>query len=133
MADRKRGRPGTSRDRAPDANHEVAQQQYGALAPDIAAVARLLARVRARIILEEITKDAAVVTQPVPTDEVPHPETRRQLLLRVEDVAEALSVGRSKVYELIRSGELPSIHIGRSVRVSLDDVHAWIRQKRAAP
>ncbi|MGH7776551.1 MAG: helix-turn-helix domain-containing protein, partial [Candidatus Dormibacterales bacterium] len=38
-------------------------------------------------------------------------------LLRVEEAADRLSLGRSKVYELIREGRLPVVHIGRSVRV----------------
>jgi len=40
-----------------------------------------------------------------------------KLLLRPREVAEAIGVGRSKTYQLIASGEIPSIRIGRSVRV----------------
>jgi excisionase family DNA binding protein len=41
-----------------------------------------------------------------------------QLLMRAEEVARALGLGRSKVYEMMQSGELPVVRIGRSVRVS---------------
>jgi excisionase family DNA binding protein len=41
------------------------------------------------------------------------------LLLTADEVARALRVGRSKVYELMRSGALPSVKIGGSRRVSV--------------
>jgi excisionase family DNA binding protein len=40
------------------------------------------------------------------------------LLLTPEEAARALRVGRSKVYELMRSGALRSVKIGGSRRVS---------------
>jgi excisionase family DNA binding protein len=40
-----------------------------------------------------------------------------KLLLSPEEVAEALSVSRSKVYELLASGRLDSVKIGRCRRV----------------
>jgi excisionase family DNA binding protein len=39
------------------------------------------------------------------------------LLLTVVQVAEALGVGRTLVYELIARGELETVHIGRTTRV----------------
>ncbi|MGH2378796.1 MAG: helix-turn-helix domain-containing protein [Candidatus Limnocylindria bacterium] len=48
------------------------------------------------------------------------------LLLRVEEVARALALGRSKVYELIASGELPSLTIGSARRVPAEALHRWI-------
>ena len=40
-----------------------------------------------------------------------------KMLYTLADVAAALSVSRSKVYELVRSGALPSVRIGGSRRV----------------
>jgi excisionase family DNA binding protein len=40
------------------------------------------------------------------------------ILLTAKEAARALRVGRSKVYELMRSGELRSVKIGGSRRVS---------------
>ncbi len=49
-----------------------------------------------------------------------------RLLLRPVEVAEAIGVGRSKVYELLASGQLPSVRVGASVRVPVDSLRAWI-------
>ena len=44
--------------------------------------------------------------------------TDERLLLRPAEAAERLGIGRTKLYELIRSGELRSIKIGGARRVS---------------
>jgi len=55
-----------------------------------------------------------------------------KLLLKVEDAASILSVGRSKAYAMAAAGELPSIRIGRSVRVPVAALEAWINERAAA-
>jgi excisionase family DNA binding protein len=55
--------------------------------------------------------------------------TPSPLLLKVEDVAKALSVGRIEVYKLIQSGDLPSIKIERLRRVSTEELRAWVKRK----
>lgn len=55
------------------------------------------------------------------------------LLLRPRELAHQLAVSRSRAYELIASGQIPSLRIGRSVRVRKEDVDRWvIEQLRAA-
>lgn len=49
-----------------------------------------------------------------------------KLLLRPEEVAEALSVGRTKVYELMGSGDLRSVRVGGSRRVPADALNDFI-------
>ena len=53
----------------------------------------------------------------------------QSLLLRAEDVQRALGLGRSKVYELIASGDLPVVRIGRSVRVPSKALDEWIERQ----
>src|SRR5438093_10413669 len=43
-----------------------------------------------------------------------------RLLLRPTEAADLIGVGRSKVYELIAKGDIPSLRIGSSVRVPVD-------------
>jgi excisionase family DNA binding protein len=48
--------------------------------------------------------------------------------LRPAEAAELLSISRSKAYELIAAGVLPSVRVGGSVRVPAGQLHAWIDQ-----
>ncbi len=47
-------------------------------------------------------------------------------LLHATDVAERLSVGLSKAYELLATGVIPSIQIGKSVRVDPEVLEDWL-------
>jgi excisionase family DNA binding protein len=49
-----------------------------------------------------------------------------RLLYRVTDVAEALSLSRAKVYELITSGALRSVRIDGARRVRAADLEAFV-------
>ena len=49
-----------------------------------------------------------------------------KLLYRVPEVAEYLSISRSKVYELFKSGELRSVHIDRTRLVRKGDLERYI-------
>ena len=48
------------------------------------------------------------------------------ILLRPEEVAECLNIGRSKVYELMRSGRLESIRIDACRRVSRTALQRYV-------
>lgn len=54
-----------------------------------------------------------------------------KLLLTPAEVAEALGIGRTRVYALIGTGHIPSIRIGGSVRVPVDSLKAWVTQQAA--
>jgi excisionase family DNA binding protein len=41
-----------------------------------------------------------------------------------------LGLGRTKTYQLLRSGELPSYKIGRVRRIRRRDVEAWLERNR---
>ncbi len=57
------------------------------------------------------------------------PSRPEPLLLRVADAAARLAIGRSTFYELLRSGEIPTVRIGRSVRVPVAALRAWVDAK----
>ncbi|USX49907.1 helix-turn-helix domain-containing protein [Lentzea sp. HUAS TT2] len=48
------------------------------------------------------------------------------MVYRVEEVARALRVGRTKVFDLIRAGELTSVKIGGSRRVPARSVQDYV-------
>lgn len=52
-----------------------------------------------------------------------------KLLLRPKKAFELLDIGRSTGYAMIASGELPSVRIGRAVRVPVDALKQWIERQ----
>ncbi len=65
-------------------------------------------------------------------EEVSEPAYRRSLqLLSVQEVGELLGMGRSWVYNQIKSGEMPSVHLGGSVKVKREDLEEYIEKRRS--
>jgi len=54
-----------------------------------------------------------------------------RLLLKPAEAAEAMGVSRSRAYELIADGSIPSIKLGASVRVPLQTLREWIDRQVA--
>lgn len=48
------------------------------------------------------------------------------LMLRVDDLPELLSIGRNTAYNLVRSGKIRSIRIGRCYRIPRDALAEYI-------
>lgn len=48
-----------------------------------------------------------------------------RVLLTVAEVAEALQVGRSKVFDLVIGGEIESVKIGKLRRIPVNAVHEY--------
>jgi len=48
-------------------------------------------------------------------------------LLRVDDAAKYLAIGRSTVYELIAQGAIPTVHVGRAVRIPTEALKRLIQ------
>lgn len=51
-----------------------------------------------------------------------------EILLTMKNVETRLSLGHTKVTELVISGQLPSLKIGKSRRVRLEDLNAFIEE-----
>ncbi|WIX78679.1 helix-turn-helix domain-containing protein [Amycolatopsis carbonis] len=63
------------------------------------------------------------------------PTEHEPLLLRVEEAARLLSIGRTRVYDLVRSGALKSVKVfgaRRIPRVSIDSYIATLMQESEA-
>ena len=50
-----------------------------------------------------------------------------QLAVRPLDAAKAIGVGRTQIYNLLRTGQLPSVRIGKSIRVPVEALRAWMK------
>ena len=53
-----------------------------------------------------------------------------KMLLTPTEAAQVLGVGRSKVYELMRSGALGSVRIDSCRRIPVDDLNALVSRLR---
>ena len=49
--------------------------------------------------------------------------------LKVPEMAEELRIARSRAYELVGNGEIPSVRIGRSIRVSRRELEKWLEEQ----
>ena len=56
--------------------------------------------------------------------------TSERLLLTVEEAAQRLGIGRTLAWRLVQERELPSVRVGRCVRVPLRDLEAWVEEQR---
>ena len=61
--------------------------------------------------------------------ESPQEGAPQRLLLRIPEVAETLGIGRTKIYEMIATGELPTVRIGRAVRISVTTLQKWVEER----
>ena len=50
-------------------------------------------------------------------------------LLTVPEVAQRLKMSKSKVYLLCQRGKIPTITLGKSVRVPRDELEEWLRRQ----
>lgn len=48
------------------------------------------------------------------------------LTLSVREAAAHLGIGRNRVYDLIRAGDLPHLRIGKTIRIPTEPLAAWI-------
>lgn len=56
----------------------------------------------------------------------------QRLLLRVGEAAQILGICRSKVYELLYAGSLPSVKLGSSRRIRFSDLESFVRELEEA-
>jgi excisionase family DNA binding protein len=66
-------------------------------------------------------------TNPVPRPASVHSDL--PLLLDTSEAAKLLSLSRSKVCQLASHGDIPSIRVGRAVRIPRDPLLGWIDQR----
>jgi len=49
-------------------------------------------------------------------------------VLNVKDLAEALSISQNTAYNLVRSGQIHSVRIGRAYRITREAVEEFLRK-----
>jgi excisionase family DNA binding protein len=69
-----------------------------------------------------LAQPATPLPQPVP------PAPSQRVLFTVDEAAEQLGIGKTKAYQLVRSGALESVRIGRLRRIHRDSITAYATQ-----
>ena len=95
--------------------------------PMLAAEARLLVVTTLHQLIDTLTQlsNSGQVVQASPNSDLP-------LLLDPVEVGKLLSLSRPKVCDMVRSGQIPSVRIGRSVRIPRDLLIDWIQHTTSA-
>lgn len=60
-----------------------------------------------------------------------NPSHSEPLVYTIPEAATALRISRTKLYELLDSGEIESIHIGRSRKIPAEGLRIYIDRLRA--
>lgn len=66
----------------------------------------------------------ALVTEATPSD------FDRPRLVSVDETCQMLGLGRTTVYQLLLSNEIPSVMFGRARRIDVDDIRAFIARRK---
>ena len=54
-------------------------------------------------------------------------------LLSITDICQELGMGKSWVYKRIQSGEIPSVKLGRNIKVRREDLEGYLEAQRYNP
>ncbi|WP_412743472.1 helix-turn-helix domain-containing protein [Krasilnikovia sp. MM14-A1004] len=97
-----------------------------------------LARSASSLTLDQRLRLAALLAHPATPERVgeaagPMPAQEHPVVLTVEEAAEMLKVGRTTVYDLIRTGDLRSVMIGRLRRIPYTGVLAYLADHSSPP
>ena len=60
-------------------------------------------------------------------------EQRGVQLLSIPQLCQELGMGKSWIYRRLRSGEIPSVKLGRSIKVKREDLEEYLEKHRFRP
>ena len=91
----------------------------------------IASRIVSRQSMDEFSLQVDKTSQGTLYEGVSEPTFTQSLrLLSIPEVSEALGMGRSWVYQQIRSGEISSIQLGGSIKVRREDLQEYIQRHR---
>jgi excisionase family DNA binding protein len=61
------------------------------------------------------------------------PQNRDFDLLSIPQVCQSLGMGKSWVYRRIHSGEIPSVRLGRAIKIRRSDLEQYLKEHRTQP
>jgi excisionase family DNA binding protein len=57
-------------------------------------------------------------------------QENEQEFISLNELQEILGIGRTKAYDLVTSGDLPAVRIGRIIRIPKQDLTDWLEQQK---
>jgi excisionase family DNA binding protein len=83
--------------------------------------------------LEELEEALLEFEQTLPDAASERPNDRGMDLLSIPEVCDVLGMGKSWTYRRLKSGEIPSIKLGRSIKVKQEDLEEYLESHRYRP
>jgi excisionase family DNA binding protein len=84
--------------------------------------------------LEELESALLECEESIRGEAQEHPQERRGLeLLSISELCQELGMGKSWIYRRLRSGEIPSVKLGRSIKVKREDLEEYLEKHRFRP
>jgi excisionase family DNA binding protein len=57
-------------------------------------------------------------------------QENEQEFISLNELQEILAIGKTKAYDLVTSGDLPAVRIGRIIRINKQDLTDWLEQQK---
>jgi excisionase family DNA binding protein len=84
--------------------------------------------------LEELESTLLECEESIGVETQERPQERQGLgLLSISELCQELGMGKSWVYRRLRSGEIPSVKLGRTIKVKRQDLEEFLESRRHRP
>ncbi len=83
--------------------------------------------------LDELESALLGFEETLPGEASGRPNSRAPELLSMAEVCEALGMGKSWTYRRVKGGEIPSVKLGRSIKVKREDLDEYLEGQRYRP
>jgi excisionase family DNA binding protein len=83
--------------------------------------------------LEELESAVLEFEETVEGEALNRPETRDFELLSIPQVCQHLGMGKSWVYRRIHNQEIPSVRLGRTIKIRRSDLEQYLEEHRNRP
>jgi excisionase family DNA binding protein len=83
--------------------------------------------------LEELESAVLEFEEAIERRALNRPESRDFELLSISQVCQSLDMGKSWVYRRIHNGEIPSVKLGRAIKVRRSDLEQYLKERRTRP
>ena len=81
------------------------------------------------MVVQKLLQRGSVPTEPILDNSISQQSKPcTKMTLSVNEAAELIGISRPKMYDLLRDGTLPSIHVGKKIVISKQAVIDWLSE-----